>query len=58
MIIERTGLAEYSLLAVRARAATVVDITQTTMFGIPVDTTVPVTTLTIKSVMEDEFDQG
>jgi len=45
-------------LWVKKVTASVVDITQTTMFGIPVDTTVPVTTLTIRSVMEDEFDQG
>jgi hypothetical protein len=44
-------------LWVKKVTASVTDITQTTMFGIPVDTTVPVTTLTIKSVMKDELDQ-
>jgi hypothetical protein len=44
-------------LWVKKVIATIMNITQTTMFGIPVDTTVPVTTLTIKSVTKNEFDQ-
>jgi hypothetical protein len=42
-------------LWVKKVTATIMDITQTTMFSIPVDTAVLVTTLTIKSLMEDVF---
>lgn len=45
-------------LWVRKATVTVTDITRTTMYGIPVDISVLVTTLTIRSVSKDEFDRN
>jgi len=43
-------------LWVKKVIASVTDITQTTMFGIPVDTTVPITSLIIESVIKEVSD--
>ena len=47
---------DLSSLWVKKAAVTVTDITKTTMYGLPVDVSVIVTTLTIESVSKDEFD--
>ena len=43
---------------VKKATVTVTDITKTTMYGLPVDVSVILTTLTIASASEDEFGQG
>jgi len=48
---------ELDSLQVKKVNATVIDITKTTMYGMPVDITVPVTTITIKSVSKNVFDK-
>lgn len=44
-------------LHVKKVDATIIDITKTTMYGMPVDITVPVTTLTINSVSKNVFNK-
>jgi len=43
-------------LWVKKVIATVMDMTKTTMFGIPVEISIPITTLTIRSVNKEEFE--
>ena len=43
-------------LWVKKITATVMDMTKTTMFGIPVERSIPITTLTIRSVGKEEFE--